>query len=190
MPWKSRDAPISQWDKKLFIDGPIISIVHHKNKALNKARKFADERLTDASAVSARKFEDDLFDVAERLAASGISKSSSCYAREAAKLRGKLIDEVVLAKLHGLLEGYELYGVPLDEQLASLTIDEVMNFKDAQIREGGRSITAVGSFETLDGLIQRECKVSRTTIGIEVERRRLSPKETKEPTVIVRRQKL
>jgi hypothetical protein len=87
------------------------------------------------------------------------------------------VNDLVMAKLKGLLEGFDLYEVPFDDKLANLTVEEVMTFKDAQMRDGGRSISVAGAFETIDGLLLKECRVSRDTVKTEVERRlRARPK--------------
>jgi hypothetical protein len=82
--------------------------------------------------TSARKFQDELVEVRSR-AVVGSALPSGIVARESCKVYGRYIDSIVLAKLDSLLEGYELYGIKIDEKLASTTLEEVMNFKDIQI---------------------------------------------------------
>jgi hypothetical protein len=154
--------------------------VDDQDEALRKARQFADSVFADALNTSAREFQDELRDVRENLAKRGLAQSG-VMTREVARLHGKLIDNIVMARLNGLLEGYDLHGVPLDEQLAARTIDEVMNLKDAKLRDVGRSVTMIADRSVTPGvleqLVQSECKVSRASVNVHVQRRRMTPKK-------------
>lgn len=117
-----------------------------------------------------------------RTVAPGIT--SGYTADDAAKIYAKRIDDSVQARLDGLLEGYDLYGVPLDDQLVSSMIDEVMALKDTQLRniEKSMSVSTVDranmSPSVFAQMVKNTCKVSRASVIVQVERRRRSnPKE-------------
>ena len=92
-------------------------------EALNKARIFANNTYaatlhTASSALSKA------IDAARKKAAANGTLMSGGMTRETAQIYGRHINDLLQAKLTGLLEGCELYNVPIDDQLAT---DFVMN---------------------------------------------------------------
>jgi hypothetical protein len=166
----------------------IISGVNDHDEALRKARRFADSAYADALNRSTKEFQEKLAIQRNQLAARGILMSGA-MSKGTAELCGKRIDDLVRARLDGLLEGYELYEIPLDDQLVSNTIEEVMNLKDTMLLNASKSITNVDMGpvkpEVFTQLLQNESMVSRATVVVHIERRRLTPrKETNTTTNI------
>ena len=80
--------------------------------------------------------------------------------------------------------------MPLDDQLATDTIDEVMGFRDAliakfsQSAETGTELILGGVTREMFGrFISDRCKLSRATVTTQIARHRLGPKEKREPSV-------
>jgi len=155
--------------------------VNAKDEALREAKRFADISYADALSRSKKDLEYQLAVQRNQLAARGIIRSGAML-HGTAQLYGKHIDNLTLAKLGGLLEGYELHQIPLDEQLASRTIEEVMNLMGALLIEAVQTVSDVdrgGIFtpEQFAEQVKIACKVSRNSVTVLVERRRLKPKE-------------
>ena len=149
-------------------------------EALREAQQFADSAYADVLSKTSKELQDSLGIQRSRLAAQGIVRSSA-MSRGTAQLYGKHIDDLVQARLNGLLEGYELHGVPLDEQLAANATREVMNLKSTLLLSAHKVVTNVdmglATPEQFAQLVQGECRISRASVDVQVERRRLSPKK-------------
>ena len=116
-----------------------------------------------------------------QLSARGVLRSGNML-HGTAQLYGKHIDDMVLAKVEGLLEGYELHGVLLDERLAALTIEDGMGLKNALLIDAGNTVSDVDRGtdvfpEQLVVQVTNSCKVSRESVMTIVERQRLKPKD-------------
>lgn len=153
--------------------------MNNKDEALKKARLFADSAYSAALSISMTEFEEAIHRVQMELSAKGTVMSGT-MSDAAARLYGKQIDDLVLARLHGLLEGYELYRVLLDDQLAASTIAEVMDLRDTQISDTRKSPPIIRG-PLLPGifaeLVLNKCKVSCASVNVEIQRRRLTPKK-------------
>ena len=155
--------------------------MNHKEEALREARRFADTYYADALSKSKKDLEYQLAVQRNQFSARGILRSGNML-HATAQLYGKHIDDMTLAKLEGLVEGYELHKVPLDEQLAASTIQEVVNLSGALLVEAAQTVSDVdrgGIFtrEQFAEQIRIACKESRNSVTVLVERRRLKPKE-------------
>ncbi len=155
--------------------------MNNKDEALQKAKSFAATFYADALSKSVKDLDYNLAVQRNQFAARGIVRSGAML-HATAQLYGKHIDDMVLAKLEGLLEGYELHKVPIDEQLSSRTIEEVMNHMGALLVEGVQTVSDVdrGGIFTREQFAEQlriACKVTRSSVIVLVERRRLKPKE-------------
>ena len=99
--------------------------VDDPGEALRKAREFADTAYAAAVDGIAKDSLEKLVEAREQLAAQGLIQSS-VMGRTAAQIYGAEVKALVQARLDGLLEGFELYEVPLDEALVNRTVDELM----------------------------------------------------------------
>ncbi len=180
MPWKSSGVPVSKTSREIFVLRSYNFRVNDPEEALRKARQFADSAYADALNKSTKEFQEKLAFQRSQLAARGIVMSSA-MSRGTAELCGKRIDDLVLARLNGLLEGYELYGVPLDDELASNTTQEVMSLKHTLLLNSSKSVTTVDlgpvKPEIFAQLLQNESTVSRATVNVQVQRRQLTRKK-------------
>jgi len=71
-----------------------------------------------------------------------------------AEQHGKRVDELLQARVEGLLEGCELHNVPLDDEIVSSMIADVMNLKESLINDAQK-----GADNTTDlamGLVKRD----------------------------------
>lgn len=155
--------------------------MNDSDEAIRKAHEFADTAYADALKRSTKDLELQLAIQRNQLSARGVLRSGNML-HGTAQLYGKHIDDMVLAKVEGLLEGYELHGVLLDERLAALTIEDGMGLKNALLIDAGNTVSDVdrgGVFspEQLVVQVTNSCKVSRESVMTIVERQRLKPKE-------------
>ncbi len=96
--------------------------------AIAKARQFAETAYSSTAEETAREFAQKSAEVRNRLAARGAILSGQ-MSRESAGLHGEQIKTLVQARLDALIEGYELHGVPIDEQLSASIIDDVSRLR-------------------------------------------------------------
>jgi len=157
--------------------------VNDQDDALFKARQFAASAFAAALDANSRKFQKEMVEVRARAAA--ISPLPSGIAsKEASRVYAKYIDSLVLARLNSFLEGYELHGLNIDDQLAALTIEDVMNFKDAQIsnvRKTPETNRGPLTGEVFAQVVLSETTASRASVRVEIERRRFKPKQGPNP---------
>lgn len=159
-----------------------------KDEALSQARRFADTFYRDALSRSKKDLESQLAVQRNQLAARGLVRSGAML-YGTAQLYGKHINDMILAKLEGLLEGYELHKVPLDEQLAARTIEEAMNLMGTLLIESVQTVSDVdrgGIFtpQQFAEHVKIACKESRNSVMVLVERRRLKQKEVNAMNII------
>ena len=154
--------------------------MHDGDEALRRARDFADTSYADAVSRSTKDLQYQLALKRNEYAARGILRSGNML-HASAKLYGKHIDDLVLARIESLLEGYELHNVLLDESLAERTVNEVMRLKDALLLNAKETVTEVdrggGLFTPVQfaEYVNNECKVSRSSVVTIAERQRLRP---------------
>jgi hypothetical protein len=162
--------------------------VNDREESLRAARKFADTSYADALDRSTKNLQYQLAVQRNQFAARGILRSGNML-HATAQLYGKHIDDMAMAKLEGLLEGYELHDLPLDEQLAGSVIAEVVNHMGALLVEAAQTVTDIdrGGIFTPDQFAEQvriACKVSRNSVTVHTERKRLKPKEANAMNII------
>lgn len=104
---------------------------------------------------------------------------------------GRRIDDLVQARLEGLLEGCELHGVPLDDVLVSGMVDETMRLKDKLIddaQKGANNTTdlAMGIVKRdhFGQLVRSESKISGASVRVQIDRRRFGRREASGVNII------
>jgi hypothetical protein len=162
--------------------------VNDKDEALRKARLFADTSYADALSRSTQELQDQLAVQRNQFGARGMLRSGNMM-HATAKLYGKHIDDMVLAKLESAFEAYELYNVPIDEQLAANAIEEVLRLQSTLLINTTQTVTdvdrgGVSPREQFAKQVQRECKVSRNSVTVIAERKRLKRKEASAMNVV------
>ena len=146
-----------------------------------KAEKFADTAYSNALTTSARDFNTKYMELKVRVHRSG---NSAGMLPGYAKLQGERIQQLAQARLDGLLEGYELYDVEIDDAAQKRILDEVVRLEEQLIASSSNSmnpedlarIPAVG----FQRFVRSECHFSPAQITIQIERRRVS-QQKKEP---------
>ncbi|MGA9932597.1 MAG: hypothetical protein WBQ13_16760, partial [Terriglobales bacterium] len=96
----------------------------HSEAGLKKARAHADSVYAAALDSTTNEFQKRLAALRSKWATQGMAISGG-MARAIAEQYGRRIDDLVQARLDGLLEGYELHGVSLDDGLVSDTVGEI-----------------------------------------------------------------
>jgi hypothetical protein len=158
--------------------------VNH-DEALKRAREFSDSLVSARRETSRREFRDEL-DRARRVPPGTILPQDTM--EQFLKIYAKHIDNIVEARLDGLLEGYTRHGVPLTEQLGRDTLDEVMSFKNGLIRDLEKEtvpdiqhITGGMTPAVFSGMVMEKCNVSRSSAKVKIQRQRWTPKKESAP---------
>jgi hypothetical protein len=96
-----------------------------QNQAIDKARQFARTRYTGEIENIVRDHERKIAEMRSHLAARGILQSGYMVS-ENARIHGEQVKAMIEARLDAILEGYELYGIAIDDQMAINICDEVI----------------------------------------------------------------
>jgi hypothetical protein len=160
-------------------------------EALTKARQFADLGYVDEMNKAARGFSTKLQAVQAQLNERGIALSGAMTS-ETARLRGEQATTLLTKRLELLLDGYELHGVEITDQIAAETLDDVMKLRGTIIAAAASSGARVGMSELPGGsghfyaqLREQQVPVSAASIKTEIDRRRLMIKKSKQTPVNV-----
>jgi hypothetical protein len=90
--------------------------------------------------------------------------------------------------LDALLEGYELYGIPLDEPLEHSIINDLMTLRATWVAQAEKAAPVMGfGFPNMKQAfaqsVAHNSAVSVNSLKVRIERRRLMPKKTETPNV-------
>src|SRR5260370_11765287 len=88
-----------------------------QDQGIEKARQFARMRYTGETENIVREHEQKRVQMRAQLAARGILMSGTMI-NESARIDGEQIKAMTQSRIDAILEGYELYGVDIDEQMA------------------------------------------------------------------------
>jgi hypothetical protein len=156
-----------------------------QSEAIQKARQFARTAYAAASERILRERQDDLAKMHTEMAARGIGRSGMVVA-ETARISGEKIRALTEARLDGILEGYELYGVVIDDLTAVNICDEVMQGLNQTVI-ASRKHSFVGVPASAAGvypqLVAHNVGVSAAWVKTQIDRRRLVPKKNERPSV-------
>lgn len=157
-----------------------------QNEAIQKARQFAQTAYAgqvDAISVGGQK---KIQEMRAQLAARGILMSGTQVA-EAARINGETIKALTVARLESILEGYELFEVPIDDSMAVNIRDEVIQGMN-QIIHAPTDDTLVGlpalTTTLYPGLLAQEVGISAAWVKTQIDRRRLMAKKNEGSTII------
>src|SRR5438270_1330094 len=151
-------------------------------EALSKAEQFANTAYNVALEEIVVRTQGEIRAMRNKLAAEG-SLLTGRNTAATVQLRAKCISELVQARLDALLEGYELYGVPLDDEREANIITKVLDLRDTQISNAKKAASGDASLfnpAVYCGMLDGECRVSHNSIKVQIERRRRIGKN-KEP---------
>ncbi len=92
---------------------------------VERARRFAQFAYSAALGEIVREFDEKRHAVRVGLAAGKEAMSLATKSSEEAKVDGEQIEAKIKAQLNTLLDGYELNGVPIDDEMATAITSEV-----------------------------------------------------------------
>jgi hypothetical protein len=143
-----------------------------------KARQFAETAFVADLEEATPKYQKKQQELRNQMAARGAVLSGG-MTRGSAELTGQHIDALLQARLNGLLEGYDLHHVPIDDELAVQTIREIIELKELKIKQAGSAISKVDAGpvtpELFTATVASECHTCPASVRLQVERRRLKP---------------
>jgi hypothetical protein len=157
------------------------------SEARSKARRFSDTAFSSATEAISNDFQKKLVAMRANMSARGLGVSGPMVSATA-ELHGQRIKSMLQARLDALLEGYELYGVPLDEQLESSIIKEIMSLRDtwvAQAKSAAPTGIPQGMHSAFAQAVAHQSTVSVNSVKVQVERRRLMPKKTESQNITI-----
>jgi hypothetical protein len=160
------------------------------DNCLKKARAHADSVYAAALASGTHEFQKSLAALRSRWAADGMVISGGMAMTIAAQ-HGKRIDELLQARVDGLLEGCELHSVPVDDGLASSMIDEILKLKENLIQDAQQSANqstdlgmGIVKRDQFGQLVRSESKISGASLRVQIDRRRFSHRENKGMNIV------
>ena len=163
------------------------STVSDQVDAINKARRFADMAYTTAVEAITRDSQKQLIEARAQLATRGLVQSGA-MSQMSARIYGASVKALVQARLDGLLEGFELHHVTLTDVLVNSTVEELMGLKDTKVQHAARAAASSGhgigpiAPDYYHQLIQSECGISRASVKLQIERRRLMLENKEQPS--------
>ena len=157
-----------------------------RNEAIQKAKQFARTAYAAAVDQIAHKHQDDLVKMQNQLAARGMVLSGATIT-EKARIFGNQIRASTEAWLNATLEGYELYGVVIDDQMAVNICDDAMQGMNQMVAAArkhtfiqGMPVSATAAYPQL---VARNVGISAAWVKTQIDRRRLLPKKNEVSTI-------
>jgi len=161
-----------------------------ENDAVNKAREFADRVLRVESLKIFRLAQRHLAESRSQAAARETVLSGGTVL-ETARIEGAKITALLQSRLDGWLEGIDLHGAVLDDDLVSLLQKDLGAMRSDLIaggeREYGRDPLNLARLIPAAGyskMLLEEVGLSSDEVRTQIDRRRLMPKKTEGPTNI------
>jgi hypothetical protein len=160
-----------------------------RGRAIGEAKRFADNAYVAAHETILREFREKLKASRAQLAARGMISSGAALA-ETGRINGERITATLQARLDSLLEGYELHGVPLDEELTTQIITQLIGHRstmlDKAVEANDRDpvtqrLVGSGSYRHV---VESNIRISPSEMRAQIDRRRLMPKKTEASTSI------
>ncbi len=154
-----------------------------------KARQFADTAYGVEVARISRESQEKLRQVQAQLAARGLVRSGAMTS-ETARIHAERITALVQARLNALLEGYELHGVQLDDQLTSDTIRELTQHRTSMLSQAVNAV-AMGGLDVGPGAsfyaqaLEQNAGMYENEIKVQLERKRFTPKRSEGGSITV-----
>ena len=104
----------------------------------------------------------------------------------AARLYAEHARFLLQTRLDGLLDGYELHDVPLDDALVDSTVKEILDLRTTLLANVARSATPVDvgppGLQVFTQQLEGECGVSAAWVKTQVDKRRLAAKRKAQAT--------
>jgi hypothetical protein len=150
-----------------------------QNHATEKAKQFARMRYQGESQRIVLEHETRIFEMRERAAADGTLMSSGTV-HETARIRASQIETLTWARLDSILEGYELYQVEVDDQMAINICDEIIQGMNNSIYSSQTPTIPglpAGSAQLYQQFLKKYITISADLVKTKIDRRRLTTKK-------------
>ncbi|MGA9508661.1 MAG: hypothetical protein WBV55_08460 [Candidatus Sulfotelmatobacter sp.] len=158
-----------------------------QNQAIIKAKQFAQTAYAAAMDTIVRESRDDLAQMHSRLAARGMILSGQTVT-ETARVTGEQIRALIQARLDSILEGYGIYGVDIDDEMATrLSYDIVGEASQMIDREAKTRAFPAGmppnALAVYAHALEQNVGISAAWVRVQIDRMRHMPKKSEGPSV-------
>ncbi|MGA9526894.1 MAG: hypothetical protein WBS24_02130 [Terriglobales bacterium] len=172
------------------LDSPFIIVGMNQSGDIGKARQFADTAYgVEVSRIS-KESQENLQRVRVVFAAQGAVLSGGMTS-ETARIHGERITSLIQARLNALMEGYDLHGVRLDEQLTCRTIDDLSKLRASMIAQARNAVAkgvvvdrGCGGSALYMRLLEQNVGMLPGEIKVQLDRKRLATKKTESTSSI------
>ena len=157
-----------------------------QSQAIEKARQFARASYAGQVDEIVRVHQQRIVELRAQLAARGILMSGTQVV-ETARINGEQIKALTIARVDAILEGYELHGIEIDDQMSVNICDEVMQGMNQMIHssEGAPLVGLTGLTESMyPAQLANAIGVNASWIKTRIDRRRLMSKKSEGSTTI------
>jgi len=155
-----------------------------QNQAIEKACQFARTRYTGEIENIVRDHERKIAEMRSQLAARGILQSGTMI-NENARIVGEQIKAMIEARLDAILEGYELYGIAINDQMAINICDDVIQDMNQLVYNCKCPPFGVSTPSGLESqyprMVAQAVGLSANLVKTEIDRRRLRTKMERSP---------
>lgn len=162
------------------------TVMQDQNQAIEKARQFARTRYAGETGQIIRQHQQMLVEARARLASRGLAVSGAMVS-ETARILGEQIRAMTLAQLDALLEGLELNGVVIDDQMAVDICDEIIRTMNNLIHSSENTRIAgmpAGTEQQYRQLLGQAVGVNAALVKTQIDRRRLMRRKSEGATTI------
>jgi hypothetical protein len=156
-----------------------------QTKAIEKARLFAKTRYTGEIENIVRDRERKIAQMRSQLGTRGIL-NSSVMINESARIDAEQIKAMTEARLDAILEGYDLYGVAIDDHMAINICDEIIQGMNQMVYNAkcpsfGSSLPS-GLESHYSKMVAQAVGLSANLVKTQIDRRRLMTKKESSPS--------
>jgi hypothetical protein len=155
-----------------------------QNQVIDKARQFARTRYTGETENIVRDHQRKIAEMRSQLSSNGILYSGTMI-NENARIDAEQIKAIIEARLDSILEGYELYGIPIDDQAAINICDEVIQGMNQMVNNckcPSFGSAPSGLESQYPRMVAQAVGLSANLVKTEIDRRRLMTKKDSVPT--------
>lgn len=153
-----------------------------QNEAIQKAKQFAQNAFMGETGAIKREHQQKLDEVRSGLSVRGMAQSS-VMVREAARINAEEVTALTQARLNAILEGYELYEVMIDDQMAVDICDGIMQGVNQMVYSANSPHPTLSPTPQYRELVAQMHGVSAAWVKTQIDRRRLAPKKPEAPSI-------
>jgi hypothetical protein len=152
-----------------------------QDEALAKAKQFAQTAYAARMNEVLRSHQQKQSEMRSKLAARGMIASGALFT-ESARLHGEQIRALAVALLETTMEGYELYGITIDDDMAKGISNQVMESVAVMVKKAPAPAfpgsTPSGLETHYPRMVEQNLGLSFAWVKTEIDRRRLMAKKT------------